>query len=49
MQKLPRVEENMSPDEQLKILYNWCFVLSQELTKDEEESLYERKIESPAG
>ena len=49
MKQLPRVEESMSLDEKFKILYNWCFVLSQELTKDEEESLYERKIENPAG
>ncbi len=44
MQKIPKIEESMSPDEKIRILYDWCFILSQELSRDAEENPEESKI-----
>ncbi len=39
MQRIPKIEEGMSIDEKFRLLYDWCFILSQELDKEETESL----------
>lgn len=38
MQKLPRIMEEKSLEDKFKILYDWCFHLSQELSGREQES-----------